>query len=246
MTTEEERAKKAARMRKYRADHPEYVSRSIAALKAKRAADPDFLEKDAADQKRRRAEYMRKWRESNPGRQPDIDKAFLQRWKEEHPEIKVAYHAWWRKQMNPESVKQSQKKRIEQLKEARAADPEPFRAKDRAMRQKFKGLPETHFHDLFAATMPMAFRLDRIRPDFYVPGEGFVEIKLALPMQAYNWRQRSEHFPELFFLYQGSGNKRWDGDRRTVDGQIALSPRPLLVIVFNPLTEEEIARKAFE
>lgn len=246
MSTQEQRAKHAEKMRRYRAEHPEYVRKGREALAIKRKMDPKYAQTPPGERQRQRAEYMQEWRHLNPGRQSKIDKAWLQRWKEEHPEAKVGYHTWWRKHMNPESVKRSQLKRIEQLKEARAADPEPFRAKDRAARRKFDGLPETHFHGLFAAATPAAFSLDRIRPDFYVPGDGFIEIKVALPMQAYNWRHKSEHFPELFFRFISNGNKRRDGDRRTVDGQIALSPRPLLVIVYNPLTGEELARKAFE
>lgn len=246
MTTQEQRDKRNEYMRKYREQHPQYVRKGVDAIRAKRVEDPAYGRTAPEELRRRRAEYMRIWREKNPGRQEIIDKAFAERWRKEHPEIKVGYHTWWRKQMNPESRQRSMKKQVEKRKEARAADPETFRARDRAMRHKFRGLPEAYFHDVFATSQPSAFRMDRIRPDFYVPGEGFVEIKLALPKQAYNWRQRSQHFPNLFFLYTSDGNKRWDGDQRTVDTQIALSPRPLLVLVFNPLTGEEIARQAFE
>lgn len=246
MSTEEQRAKKAERMRKYRAEHPEYVAKGREAIAAKREVDPEYARTPNEERKRQRTEYMRKWRAEHPGRQPEIDRAFLERWREEHPEVKVGYHAWWRKAKNPESVKRSQRKRVEHLKEARAADPEPFRARDNARIRAVSGIPERTMQEAFAADHPTAVSMDRIRPDFYIPGDGFVEIKRALPYQAYIWRQQSPNFPGLFFMNYSGKVLRANGQlRRDLETQIALCPRPLTVIVYHALTGEELARQTF-
>lgn len=196
------------------------------------------------EQRAKRAANMRKWRAANPERNREIGRLHKERWRAEHPEESRDYWNWWRKQ-NPDKVKAT--KRRSQVKKTakRTADPEPFRTQDKRYRSQYDGLPETTLHERFQAEHANAVSLDRIRPDFYVPGEGFVEIKMALPFQAYNWRQQSEHFPGLFFRYVSAGNKRSNGDRRSVDAQFALEPRPLLVLVFHPLTGEEIARRYF-
>lgn len=246
MSTEEQRAKRTEKMRRYRVEHPEYVRKGREAIAIKRKANPEYAKTPPGERKRQRAEYMQEWRAKNPGRQPEIDRAFLERWKQEHPEVKVGYHAWWRKVKNPESVKRSQLKRIEQLKEARAADPEPFRARDNARVRKVAGIPERTLHETFATTHHTAVSMDRIRPDFYVPGDGFVEIKRALPYQAYIWRQQSPHFPGCYFMQDSGKQLRANGQlRRDLETQIALCPRPLTVIVFHALTGEELARRIF-
>lgn len=198
------------------------------------------------EERAQRTEYMRKWRAANPGRQGNIDKAFLERWRSEHPDVKGGYHNWWRNQSNPESVKRSRKKQIQKRKEARAVNPEPFRERDRARIRTVAGIPERTLQTKFAVEHPAAVSMDRIRPDFYVPGDGFVEIKRALPYQAYIWRQQSPHFPGLFFMNDSGHELRANGQlRRNLETQIALCPRPLTVIVYHALTGEELARQVF-
>lgn len=226
MTTPEQRAKRTEYMRKWRKEHP-YKGRT-------------------PEQKAKAAKNMRLWRAKNLDRNHEIAREFEERWHKEHPEITTSYHNWWRKQSNPESVKRSQKQQIQKRKEARAANPEPFRVAERARIHKVAGIPEKTLHETFAAQHEGAVWMDHIRPDFYIPGEGFYEVKRALPHQLYIWRQQSEYFPGLYFMQDSGKTLRANGQlRRDLKTQIALSPRPLTVVVYHALTGEELTRQTF-
>jgi len=194
--------------------------------------------------KEKKTEYMRRWRAAHPERARELARQSMQRQRKGHPEEARAYAKKWRSE-HPESVKATQAKQIQRRKQARAANPEKARAYDRAMREKWNGIPETELHERFLIDHSQAVSLDRTRPDFYIRGDGFFEIKRALPFQAYNWRLTSQYFPGLHFLYLGSKGQRGDGERRHIDKQIALMPRPLIVIVYHALTGKEIIRKTF-
>jgi hypothetical protein len=73
---------------------------------------------------------------------------------------------------------------------------------------------------------------------FYIPGDGFVEIKRAIPHLSRQWRINSTHFPGLYFPYGGTTKAA-----NNVDAQFSMQPRPLLIVVFHAFTGEELARK---
>ena len=198
------------------------------------------------EERAKKTEYMRKWRAANPERNRESGRLFKEKWRAEHPGEARVYQSWWREQ-NPEAAEAIRLRSQAKKTAKRAANPEPFRRVDKEYRSKYTGLPETMLHDRFQAEHATAVSMDRIRPDFFVPGEGFVEIKMALPFQAYNWRQQSIHFPGLYFRYDSkSHNLKRDGSQRTVDNQIAWEPRPLLVIVYHALTGAELRRLTFQ
>lgn len=197
------------------------------------------------EQRAHRAELMRKWRAANPERNRENGRRHKEKFYAEHPGEVRAYQSWWREQ-NPEAAEAIRLRSQAKKTARRAANPEPFRRQDREYRSQYDGLPETTLQERFQAEHANAISMDRVRPDFFVPNEGFVEIKLALPFQAYNWRQQSVHFPGLYFRYASkSHNLKRDGSQRTVDNQIAWEPRPLLVIVYHALDGYEIARHIF-
>lgn len=196
------------------------------------------------EQRAKAAENMRNWRAANPERNREIGRLFKAKWRAEHPGEARAYQSWWREQ-NPKAAEAIRLRSQAKKTAKRTANPEPFRRRDKEYRSPYDGLPETTLHERFQAEHTNAVSMDRIRPDFYVPGEGFVEIKMALPFQAYNWRQQSVHFPGLYFRHVSTTHKRASGAIRTVDAQLALEPRPLLVIVYHALTGDEIIRRPF-
>jgi hypothetical protein len=123
----------------------------------------------------------------------------------------------------------------------RATDPEwrdDQNARSRARYEGLKGIPETELQARFQEANPTAVSMDRVRPDFYIPGDGFIEIKRALPYLSYMWRTTSVHFPGLYFMYGGTAKAL-----NNVDAQFAMQPRPLLIVVYHGLTGEELARK---
>ena len=192
------------------------------------------------ERKAKRAEYMRKWRAANPERTREIARESMARWRAEHPEESRDYFQKWRDE-HPESVEATYQRSLERRRHLRATD-ETWRLEENArMRKlfgKWKGIPESALQAQFQAENPAAISMDRIRPDFYIPGDGFIEIKRALPHRAYNWRETSEHFPGLYFQYGGAAKVR-----ARIDAQFAAEPRPLTVIIFHALTGEEITRK---
>lgn len=71
----------------------------------------------------------------------------------------------------------------------------------------------------------------------------FVEIKLASKRKAYEYIQTCKYFKGLFFQGRWSWTR---GKTRDINKQIAEYPKPLLVIVFDVETGEELARRLFE
>jgi hypothetical protein len=192
------------------------------------------------EKKAKRAEYMRRWRAANPERTLEIARETMARWRERNPEESRSYTQKWRDE-HPESLRQTQIRQNQRQKRLRATDAEwREAANDRAkvLRDRFKGIPETELQARFQTANPHAISMDRVRPDFYVPGDGFVEIKRALPYLSYGWRITSVHFPGLFFFHGG-----WKRFKNNIDNQLAAQPRPLLVIIYHALTGEEITRK---
>ena len=192
------------------------------------------------EKKAKRAEYMRKWRAANPERAAENARRSMAKWRAEHPDESRNYFQKW-KDDHPESIRATQQRQAERQRRLRVTD-EDWRlsqnAKARGRFAAWKGVPEIELQARFQNEHPEAISMDRIRPDFYLPGDGFVEIKRALPYLAYYWRITSEHFPGLYFLHGGS--RRFVAN---VDAQLAAQPRPLLVIIFHALTGEEITRK---
>ncbi|HYW89569.1 MAG TPA: hypothetical protein VFB50_17485 [Chloroflexota bacterium] len=210
------------------------------------------------ERRAKKAEYMRRWRAANPERAKDNEwrwragnreqlnetaRRQMARWRAEHPEESRTYLEKWRAE-HPESVRATSKRQNERQKRLRATDPE-WRAEqnDRANARyaDLKGVPERELHEHFQSENPNALSMDRVRPDFYIPGDGFVEIKRALPYMRYQWRITSVHFPGLYFPYGGTAKAA-----NNVDAQFAMQPRPLLIIVFHGLTGEELARRLLE
>jgi hypothetical protein len=192
------------------------------------------------EQKAKRAEYMRRWRAANPERAKETARQSMARWREEHPEESRDYFQKW-KDDHPESVRATMKRSGERQKRLRATDPE-WRAEQNgranARYARLKGIPETEFQARFQVENPSAVSMDRVRPDFYIPGDGFVEIKRALPYLSHQWRVQSAHFPGLYFQYGGTAKAV-----NSVDAQFAIQPRPLLIVIFHALTGQELCRK---
>jgi len=184
---------------------------------------------------------MRRWRAANPERTKEIARETMARWRENHPDEARTYTQKWRDE-HPESIRETQIRQAARQKRLYATDAE-YRAKitatNKANWNANRGIPERALQDRFATAHPTAVSMDRIRPDFYVPGEGFVEIKRAYTEPRTGWYQTSELFPGLFFPYVGRGSTR------LVDAQIALQPRPLTVIVYHAATGVELCRRAF-
>lgn len=199
---------------------------------------------DDEERRRDKAEYMRRWRAENPARSREIQREFFDRWRAEHPDEPRTYWKQWRDE-HPEEMEAARQKGREYNSTVRRRDPKKLAIQRRAMWEKWQGIREAEFHTLFGEAHPNAIWMDRIRPDFYVPGEGFVEIKRALPQKIYGWRLTSIHFPGLYFQYHGSYGKPGSSTERSIDDQFALMPRPLVVIVYNAMTGDEIARKSF-
>jgi hypothetical protein len=99
---------------------------------------------------------------------------------------------------------------------------------------KNRGIPEKSFHTIIEAEFNGACPLHRLHPDYYYPGK-FIEVKRASTRKEYPWTDISVHFPNLFFR----------NGRKSVDEQIALYPKPLLVTVFDKQTGVELCRKEF-
>jgi hypothetical protein len=73
-----------------------------------------------------------------------------------------------------------------------------------------------------------------LRPDYY--HWKFIEVKRGSTRKDYVWTETSAHFPNLFFR----------NGRKSVDEQIALYPKPLLVAIFDKQTGVELCRKEFD
>lgn len=192
------------------------------------------------EKKARRAEYMRRWRAANPEKAAENARRSMAKWRAEHPDESRDYFQKW-KDEHRESIRATQVRQLARVKRLRASDPQWRDEQNAAARGRFenwKGVPEVELQARFQAENPTAISMDRVRPDFYMPGDGFVEIKRALPYLAYYWRITSEHFPGLYFLHGGSHRFL-----ANVDAQLAAQPRPLLVVIFHALTGEEIVRK---
>lgn len=186
------------------------------------------------EQRRKHTEYMRQWRAAHPERAKAIEQAF----KERNP-------GYWRDWEKAKRASNPEKARAEEA-AYRDANRPLVRRTNNAWRQKWAGVAETVIHQQFAIDHPEAFSIDRARPDFYIKGEGFFEIKRALPFKRSWFRDVSVHFPDLFFFKgKWSSEGKETQTRRSLDEQIAVFPRPLTVIVYHAITAEEITRLYF-
>jgi hypothetical protein len=195
------------------------------------------------EKRAKQAEYMRRWRAANPERANENARRSMAKWRAEHPEETRNYWKKWRDE-HPESRAATSKRASEKATLRRATDPEwrdAANARANARYASLKGIPEIEFQRRFQVNNPTAVSMDRVRPDFYIPGDGFVEIKRALPYLTHQWRIASVHFPGLYFPYGGTAKVA-----NNVDGQFAMQPHPLLIIVYHGLTGEELARKVLE
>lgn len=100
---------------------------------------------------------------------------------------------------------------------------------------KVKGIPEKRFHEVVEEEFKDAYPLHKLHPDYYHCGK-FIEVKRASTRKEFSWIGTSAHFPNLFFR----------NGRKSLDAQIALYPKPLLVIVFDKETGGEICRREFD
>lgn len=129
----------------------------------------------------------------------------------------------WRK-THPEKVKEIRKRAIERR---------------RLRRKELRGIPEKVLRGKIKEKDPRIIDLDAIHPDFYDPQEDlFVEVKVASKNPNVLFSNKSKHFDGLFFSNHSSS-------KYSVDNQIKKYPRPLLVIVFDVYTGEELTRKKF-
>jgi len=99
---------------------------------------------------------------------------------------------------------------------------------------RVKGIPEQEFHETIEGEFKGAYQLYRLHPDYYHSGK-FIEVKRASIKKDYLWRDTSTYFPDMFFR----------NGRKSLDEQIALYPKPLLVITFDKDTGKELCRKEF-
>lgn len=187
------------------------------------------------EQRTKKTEYMRKWRAAHPEKSKAIQEAF----KESHgPQ-------YWRDWQNAKRRSDPDAARAEEAAYRDANRPLVQRTNNE-WRRKWAGVPETDIHKQFSLDHPNAFSIDRVRPDFYIQGEGFFEIKRALPFRRSWFQDTSAHFPGLFF-FKG----KWSSEgkslqtRRSLDEQIAAFPRPLTVLIYHAITAEEISRLYF-
>ncbi len=97
-----------------------------------------------------------------------------------------------------------------------------------------RGTFECEFHKVVEEEFPGAFPIHKLHPDYYFEGK-FIEIKRATVKKEYGWDRLSAHFPGLFFRF----------GRKSVDEQIALYPKPLMVIIFDKYSGKELTRKEF-
>jgi hypothetical protein len=97
-----------------------------------------------------------------------------------------------------------------------------------------KGIPEKEFYKTIEGEFKGAYPLHNIHPDYYCSGK-FIEIKRASTKKQYMWNKTSIHFPNLYFRYE----------RKSLDEQIALYPKPLLVIIFDKDNGKELCRREF-
>jgi hypothetical protein len=100
---------------------------------------------------------------------------------------------------------------------------------------KNRGIPEKRFHTIIEAEFKGAYPLHSLHPDYYCSGK-FIEVKRASTRKEYLWVDTCVHFPNLFFK----------NGRKSLDEQIALYPKPLLVTVFDKQTGLELCRKEFD
>ena len=99
---------------------------------------------------------------------------------------------------------------------------------------RVRGIPEQRFHEIIEGEFKGAYRLFRLHPDYYSSGK-FIEVKRASTKKDYLWRDTSAYFPNLFFR----------NGRKSLDEQITLYPKPLLVITSDKDTGKELCRKEF-
>ncbi len=100
---------------------------------------------------------------------------------------------------------------------------------------KTRGTPEKKFHEIVEEEFRGAYPLYKLHPDYYHRGK-FVEVKRASTKKDYLWNENSAHFTNLFFR----------NGRKSLDEQIALYPKPLLVIIFDKDAGKELCRKEFD
>lgn len=100
---------------------------------------------------------------------------------------------------------------------------------------KTKEIPEKSFHRIIEEEFKGAYPLHRLHPDYYHCGK-FIEVKRASTNKDYPWTETSAHFSDLFFR----------NGRKSLDEQIALYPRPLVVTVFDKQTGVELCRREFD
>ncbi len=99
---------------------------------------------------------------------------------------------------------------------------------------KNRGIPEHRFHEVIEREFERACPLHKLHPDYYHSGR-FIEVKRASTKKEYLWRETSAHFPNLFFR----------NGRKSLNEQISIYPKPLLVIVFDKDTGSELCRREF-
>lgn len=127
------------------------------------------------------------------------------------------------------------------MKKWRAENPEEKNKRMREWRAKWAGVPEVGLQKKVQDEF-QAYSLDKIHPDLYDTKTGiFIEVKRALPFRRCSWTAESTHFPGLYFF-----RVREFRHTASLDEQIERYPKPLIVVIFNGLTGEEITRKKFE
>jgi hypothetical protein len=99
---------------------------------------------------------------------------------------------------------------------------------------KTRGTFECEFHKVIEAEFLGACPIHKLHPDYYCNGK-FIEIKRGTTKKEYIWNRQCAHFPGIFFRES----------RKDLDTQIALYPKPLIVIIFDKDSRKEIARKEF-
>jgi len=104
--------------------------------------------------------------------------------------------------------------------------------------RQWEGIPEKELQKKAMTELEAVSHFPKdLIPDLYEPkNHRFIEIKRGLPFKKYLWGHPSKYFPGLFFRASG---------RHFLDEQIELYPRPLLVIIYNALTGQEIIRREF-
>jgi len=158
------------------------------------------------------------------------------KYKDNEKEYQRIWQQNWRKEHSEKALIQ---RRIS-MKKWRKKHPEEHNDRNKKFRDKWKGIPESKLQEKIKKEMNL-YSLDENHPDFYDTKLGcFIEIKRALPFKKCSWAATSKYFPNLYFF-----RVRKCVHTASIDEQIEKYPKPLLVIIFNALTGEELIRKNF-